>query len=66
MCIQFTYLEGLFIHICVVAHICLLGLAKEYEFLKEENVSEAFFLSERYKELVLTYELALLLQINLQ
>ena len=61
-----VYLEWLFVDVCVIPYVRLPGLAKEDEFLKEKNVSETFFLPECNQELVLAYELPLLLQINLQ
>lgn len=61
VCIQYVYLKRLFVDIRFISHIRLPRLAKEYEFLKEENVTETFFLSECYKELILTYQLPLLI-----
>lgn len=63
--LQCAHLEGLLIDICVISHICFPGLAKEDEFLKEKNVAKALLLPESHQELVLTYELALLFQIDL-
>lgn len=62
----YAYLEWLFVDICIISYVRLPGLAKQDEFLKEENVAETFFLPECYHELILAYQLALFLQINLQ
>lgn len=64
--LQCAHLEGLLIDICVVSYIRFPGLAKEDELLKEENVAKALLLPESHQELVLTYELALLFQIDLR
>lgn len=61
-----TYLEGLLIDVRIISHIRFPGLAKEDEFLKEKNVAETLSLPECHQELVLTYERALLFQIDLQ
>lgn len=62
----YAYLEWLFVDICIISYVRLPGLAKQDEFLKEENVAETFFLPKCYHELILAYQLALFLQINLQ
>lgn len=60
-----VYLKRLLIEIRVVANLRLPGLAEQDEFLEQKNVAEAFFLPERDQKLILAYQLALLLQINL-
>lgn len=55
------YLKRLFVDVCVISYVGLPGLAEEDEFLKEENVTETLFFPECHKELILTYELTLLL-----
>lgn len=60
------YLEGLLVNVRVIPDVRLPGFAEEDELLKEENVAEAFLLPERHHELVLPYQLTLLLQIDLR
>lgn len=64
--LQRAHLEGLLIDICVVSYVSFPGLAKEDEFLEEKNVAKALLLPECEQELVLTYELALLFQVDLR
>lgn len=60
------HLKGLLVDVCVIPNVRLPCFAEEYELLKQEDVAEAFLLSERHHELILPYQLTLLLQIDLQ
>lgn len=60
------YLEGLLVNVRVIPNVRLPGFAEEDELLKEEDVAEAFLLPERHHELVLPFQLTLLLQIDLR
>ena len=66
VCVRYMNLERLFVDICVISYVRLSSLAKEDEFLKEEDVAETLFFPECHQELILAPQLALLLQINLQ
>ena len=59
------YLEGLFVCVHVISHVCLLGLAEENEVLEQEYVAETLLLPEGDQELILANQLPLLLQVDL-
>jgi len=60
------HLEGLLVDVRFVPHVRLPGFAEEDELLEEEHVAQTFPLPEGDRELILAYQLALLLQVHLQ
>ena len=58
-------LEGLFININIVSHVCPLGLAEEDEVLEEEHPPDAPLPPVEHCELILANQLTLLLQVHL-
>lgn len=63
---MFKHLKRLFVDVDVISPLNLFGFAKQDEVLEQEDVPEVLPATAPHYELVLTSQLALLLQIHLQ